>query len=551
MKLRSIFAILICIAFLFSGCKVASNKGSTEGNEGTNVQSQVKEEVKQESEKTKQTFSVACSITDSFNPFNALTPLNRNLATLLYEPLISLDNSFTPQYRLASKVTVKGKTATVTLREAYFSDGSSVTADDVVYCANKAMDGETRYSYSLEDVESVSAASYNTVVFTLKKEDPYFINQLDFPIFKKNTDKKTSSDNIEIPPVSSGMYVIDTAEQKLKVNKYYYGQTPTVKTINLINTPDGEALEHNLQIGNITYHYSDLSDCKLLQVRGKYKKVNSNNLVYLGTNMASGHLANCDMRQVVSAALDREAICEGAYYQNAVPTSNVFHPDWAKGNNITAINQNSINENVYLALLDKIGYNTKDKSGYYVNSAGERLSLTLVCYKENSWRMAAADLIKKQLKVAGIDVNIKRYDWSDYTYAVKNGHFDMYLAEVCIGNNMDISQLVTKGGSAAYGVSYSDKNKNNDTSSETQSGEDLTELQKQEQKDPAGDTARAVANMYKGEATVTEVATAFLGEMPIIPICYRTGMVSYTSGVSGVTTSITDAYGGIKNAKIK
>lgn len=550
MKLKIICALVLCIAVVLTGCGSATIKGSTQSDAGS-VSSEIKEEVKKEA---KGEISVACSITDSFNPYSAKTPLNRNLSTLLYEPLISLDESFTPQYRLASKITLKGKNATVTLRAASFSDGSSITADDVVYCANKAMDSDTRYGYSLEDVSSVSASSYNTVVFTLKKEDPYFINQLDFPIFKKGSDKKTSSDNLEIPPISSGAYTVDETKLKLNTNKYYYGEKPTVKTIKLINTPDGEALEHNLQIGNVSYHYSDLSNCKLLQVRGKYKKVNSNNLVYIGANMSSGLMSKVDMRQAVSAALDREDISNTAYFQNAVPTSNAFHPDWAKGNNLTAINQNSINENVYLALLDEIGYNSKDKSGYYVNSEGERLSLSLVCYKENAWRMSAADLIKKQLKVAGIDVKVQRYSWNDYTYALKNGHFDMYLAEVCIGNNMDISELVTKGGSAAYGISYSNKESSSDTASEVTSTSSDTVSEppkKEEKKDPAGDTAKAVSDMYKGDATITDVATAFLGEMPIIPICYRTGMVSYATNISGVTVSITEVYSGIKNAKIK
>lgn len=553
MKLKSIFVVLVCIVVLLSGCKATSNKGSNELAGGVNTSSEIKEDIKNDDKNSKQVISVACSITDSFNPYNAKTPLNRNLSTLLYESLISLDESFTPQYRLASKVTVKGKTATVSLRTATFSDGSNITADDVVYCANKAMESETRYGYALGDVSEVSAASYNTVVFTLKKEDPYFINQLDFPIFKKNSDKKTSSDNLEIPPVSSGAYTVDETKLKLNINKYYYGEKPNVSTVNLINTPDGEALEHNLQIGNISYHYSDLSDCKLLQVRGSYKKVNSNNLVYLGANMASGIMSNGEMRQAVSAALDREAITNTAYYQNAVPTSNAFHPAWAKGNNITAINQNTINENVYLALLEEMGYNGKDKSGYYVNSAGERLSLRLVCYKENAWRLSAADLIKKQLKVAGVDVKVQSYSWSDYTFALKNGHFDMYLAEVSIGNNMDITELVTKGGSAAYGISYSNKIQSSDTSSTdaASSQHDAGGLQEKKKKNHAGDTARAVSEMYNGNATITEVATAFLSEMPIIPICYRTGMVSYASDISGISTSITDVYGGIKSARFK
>ncbi len=554
MKIKSLILMLLCSAIFLSGCSKAPNKSSSTDLEQSSVTSEVMEEKEKES---KLKLSLACSVTDSFNPYSAKTALNRNLSTLMYEPLIELDNSFTPQYRLASKIDTNKSTVTVTLRTASFSDGSSVTADDVVYCAKKAMKSDTRYKYGLEDVSEVSSASYNVVVFKLKKEDPYFINQLDFPIYKAGSDKKTSSDNIEIPPISCGRYSINSAKTELKANTHYYGDKPNIKTIYLINTPDQEALKHNLQIGNITYHYSDLSDCKLLQVRGKYKSVNSNNLVYLGTNMESGLMANCDMRQAVSTAIDRSDITQEAYYQNAVPTNSIFHPDWSQGDNITASVENQINENVYLALLDKIGYNKKDNSGYYVNQVGERLTLNLICYKDNPWRTAAAELIKTQLKAAGIKLNVSKYGWSDYTYALKKGHFDLYIAEVAIGNNMDITELVTKGGSAAYGISYKNKavtadntsNSSNTASADTASSD--TASKPEAQKDPAGDTARAVAKMYKGEATARDVATAFFGEMPIIPICYRTGMVSYATDISGVSIGITDVFGGIEKVKIK
>lgn len=549
MKIKSLISILLCSALFLCGCSQAPEQNNSSNLEQSGIVSEVKEQVKEES---KLKLSLACSVTDSFNPYSAKTALNRNLSTLMYEPLIELDNSFTPKYRLASKVDINKSTVTVTLRTASFSDGSSVTADDVVYCAKKAMKSETRYKYALEDVTEVSAASYNTVVFKLKKQDPYFINQLDFPIYKAESDKKQSSDNIEIPPISCGRYSVNSLKTALNINPYYYGLEPNVKTIYLVNTPDQEALSHNLQIGNITYHYSDLSDCKLLQVRGRYKSVNSNNLVYLGTNMETGLMNNVAMRQVVSAAIDRDSITQEAYYQNAIPTNSVFHPDWSQGDNITSSAQNGMNENVYLALLDKIGYNEKDNSGYYVNQAGDRLTLKLVCYKDNSWRTAAAELIKTQLKAAGIKVSVEKYGWSDYTYALKHGHYDLYIAEVAIGNNMDITELVTEGGSAAYGISYNEKAVSSESvSSASSNTSNIDSSNFSENKDCAGDTARAVSKMYKGEATVTDVATAFFGEKPIIPICYRTGMVSYATALSGISVAVTDVYSGIENVKIK
>ena len=122
------------------------------------------------------------------------------------------------------------------------------------------MDSKTRFSDSLADVSSVSASSYDTVVFTLKKEDPYFINQLDFPIFKRNSDKKTSSDNLEIPPISSGAYTVD--ETKLKLDLIL--QSPTSDkyySINVGNYITKEDIDSFLNVFNAEYikkFYEDL-----------------------------------------------------------------------------------------------------------------------------------------------------------------------------------------------------------------------------------------------------------------------------------------------------
>lgn len=545
MKLIKLISVTLAFIMVFCGCGM---KNTASGSYVNDPSKEILEQTEKQSSKT--AVSLGCSITDSFDPYTAETEINRNLSPLMYESLIVLDNGFTPKYRLASKINLKDKTATVTLRSAMFADGSSITADDVVYCANKAMAGKTRYAYALADVSSVSASGYNTVVFQLKKSDPNFINQLDFPIFKAGSDKKTSSDNIEIPPIASGRYKINDKKTALTVNKNYFGLEPTVKKINLINTPDKEALDHNLQIGNITYHYSDLSDCSLSQVRGNYKKINSGNLVYLGANMKGGAMANVDMRQIVSAVIERNEITEKAYYQNAVPTVGIFHPDFKGGEDVGMVSTDVNNENVYLALLDKIGYNKKDNSGYYVNSAGERLTLKLISYKDNLWRNSAAELIKSQLKSKGINVTLEKYNWEEYTYALRQGHYDLYIAEVKIKNNMDVSQLVTKGGSAAYGIEYSNTQKTTSSKASTQSSVASDTSSKSEQKDYAGATAKAVADMYSGKASIGEVVEAFSAEMPIIPICYRTGIVSFSDGISGISAGISDIYAGLETANL-
>ena len=125
---------------------------------------------------------------------------------------------------------------------------------------------------------------------------------------------------------------------------------------------------------------------------------------------------------------------------------------------------------------------------------------------------------------------------------------------------MDISELVTKGGDVAYGVYYEkdkedSEDSSEDSSSEISSAEDEMDEEASEDSDEeknfAGDTAAAVEEFYKGDADLQQVVTAFANELPLIPLCYRTGMVSYSTAISGIDPSYGDVYGGLENVKLK
>ena len=92
------------------------------------------------------------------------------LASLLYEPLFLLDESFTPQPWLCESYTVSedGLTYTLTIRQnVSFSDGSSLSAADAAASLRRAMDAP-RYAARLSDIQSVSATGAGQVRITLR-----------------------------------------------------------------------------------------------------------------------------------------------------------------------------------------------------------------------------------------------------------------------------------------------------------------------------------------------------------------------------------------------
>jgi len=484
---------------------------------------------------------------DVFNAYKASTKVNQQLSSLLYDPLIKLDENLSPVYVLAQSVVINGKHCAVTIKDAVFSDGTPVLADDVVYSIEKAKESSTKYSVQLSSIVSYSAANSNSISIMLSKPDPYFTNMLDFPIIKSHTDALKDENNLDIPPVGSGRYTIDLTQKILIANPNHHNGVANIKQIKLLNSPDEEALNHDIEVGSISCYFSDLSDGKIPKMFGANTTVSLNNLVYMGINMNNEVLKFAEIRYALSAALNRTKIASQCYFSYATPASGPFSSVWKEAANNQSI-ETIENLDVAVADLAKIGYNIKDAQGFYLTSSNKRLSFTLLVNSNNSSRVSTAELIKTQLEAIGIEINVQSIDWDSYVAALKAGNFDLYLSEIRIPNNMDISELVTPGSSIAYGV-VSPKKITTFSTTNTQSSEDNTSDNNIVK---YNSTSQALAAFYNSKTTIQDVISAFNAEMPIIPICHRSGISIYSTSFDiGPSCTLSDVFYNLENCTFK
>ena len=465
--------------------------------------------------------SIAYSSTDSFNPYTAKNSLNRELATLLFDPLYKVDESFNPVNVLAESGEISGTTCRITIKKATFSDGSAVTAADVVYSFNAAKKNSSKYAAQLATVTSAKAENDTTVVFSCGKADAYILNLLTFPIIKSGSDELKNEDNVSLPPIGCGRYILNIEQTALLKNAGWHGGEVEINEIRLVNAPDEESLSHSVEIGAVDMYYTDLSDCNILRMSGNRFNVTLNNLVYVGVNLQSNLLKNTYMRQAISAALNREKICETAFFTNAVPATGDFNPVWEPVKTIQSI-QSSSNNEIAIENLKKIGYNDKSSAGYFVNANGNEISVRLLVNEENSFRNNAAELIVSQLASGGIKVILESAPYENYLQRLQEGQFDLYLAEVNILDNMDVSALLCEGGSVAYGIKYE---RDENTADENDASDtDKTEA-------PVATLQQVVEGFYSGQNNVADIAAMAISEMPIIPVCYRTGILFCSSKI--------------------
>ena len=162
-------------------------------------------------------------------------------------------------------------------------------------------------------------------------------------------------------------------------------------------------------------------------------------------------------------------------------------------------------------------------------------------------RVSAAELIASQLKESGIHITVIKLSYKEYIKRLKKGEFDLYLAEINVTENMDLSQLVLPGGSAAYGINdVTEKEK--ETEEETEESEEASQSQPQE----LLSCANVINGFYNGENSIGDVAVTLQSDMPFIPVCYRTGVLFCNENIENANTaSQSDIYFSIESYKIK
>ena len=112
--------MVLVLCFMMSAC--TKKQGSEVPQKGESVTASKRD-----------TITLLYSMSDSFNPYESITDQNRRITKLIFEPLVKIDDNFNAVLCLAKDIKVEGTVCTVTLRSAQFSDGSTLTSDDVVY----------------------------------------------------------------------------------------------------------------------------------------------------------------------------------------------------------------------------------------------------------------------------------------------------------------------------------------------------------------------------------------------------------------------------------
>lgn len=536
MKMRNFSAALLafCMMLALGSCgqhtDAEQSAGSTSG-----TSSWLNGSASESVAPTKQIDSITLAYysTKGLHPYTCNNAANQMIAGLLYEPLFEINASFAATPCLALKCTsnvtsAKGPTSedssdgssgdssggsedqtetttkskiagetdcTIELRDdVSFWNGETMSASDVVYSLEQAAKSGSIYKDRLSSMKSVRATGTNTVEITFNAANAAVETLLDIPIISSHGGGEF--------PVGTGPYQVQTKDgkaQKLTLNQnWWQGKQLPAKQVNLYKAQDSDMLIFGFGSGAVSMVATDITGTGSLTYTGEYNVVDypTTDLIYVGCNTRSGPCQTKAFRQVLSYAFDRDTLTTKMLSGHATEAVLPVSPESSLYNKKLAGKYASSEDKAKKALQD---------AAYYGRT------LTLIVNSESTFKTAFAAELKKELESVGINVEIKKLAWSDFSKALDQRDFDLYLGEVKLTSDFDITELVSKKGSLNYG-GYSDS--------------DMDQLL----------TAYQTAAAKKRSAAASKLYEAVADEAPIVPLCFKNNSVlTHWSSESEIT----------------
>ncbi|MCR5033144.1 MAG: ABC transporter substrate-binding protein [Lachnospiraceae bacterium] len=360
------------------------------------------------------TIGIPQDIEDSLDPMKATAAGTKEILFNIYEGLVKPDSdgNLIPAVASEYKISEEGRVYTFTLREDIkFHDGSSVTADDVVYSLERYADGQSgdALASAFSNIDDISAPTDKTVVIVLKEANTDFLSYLTAAVIpKSNADPDTVA-------IGTGpyRYVSRSPQENIILESFddYWDKdnAPQIKKITLKIIANADTIVTELNGGSIDM-FCRLSSTQVSQLSSDYN-------VYTGTmnlvqalylNNAIEPFNDVRVRQALCYAIDPQGILDMAFDGQGSIIGSAVYPTFGK---------------YYMPELADAYPTNIEKAKELLAEAGYPDGFTFSITVPSNYQphVDTAQVIAEQLKEVGITANINLVEWATWLSDVYSG----------------------------------------------------------------------------------------------------------------------------------
>jgi oligopeptide transport system substrate-binding protein len=389
---------------------------------------------------------------ESLDPHKTSTVYEAHVLRDLFEGLVAQDKDagLIPGVAESWTVSDDGMIYTFKLRkDAVWSDGSPVTADDFVYAFRRLEDPATGAQYSsmlypVKNAEELNTSKAKpedlgakaidaaTLEVTLKAPTPYFLemltHQATYPVSKASIEKLGAD---WIKPgnlVSNGAYTL--AEfvpgdhiKLVKNPKFHDAASVKIDTVNYIPTEDRSTAIKRFEAGELDTN-DDIPTEQMADLKGKF-----GDKLHIGPYLGTYYYAiktdkapwdNPELRTAISMAIDRDFLAEKVWQNSMLPGYSMVPPGiegytsaTAKFADLSQIDR----EDEAKKIFEKLGYTPEHPLKMEIR------------YNTSENHKNTAIAIQEQLKPLGVEITLLNTDTkTHYSFLQHKGDYDVARA---------------------------------------------------------------------------------------------------------------------------
>ncbi|PSN83317.1 hypothetical protein B9Q11_04810 [Candidatus Marsarchaeota G2 archaeon ECH_B_SAG-F08] len=374
---------------------------------------------------------------DTFNPFTTYTVVSTMSTLDVYDYLIRYNSTFAPVVPdLAYKWYVYPNNSAAVfylVKNATWSDGYPVTAQDVVYSFEVANNSASRLQPNVEPITAIYAPNNYTVIFHYRRTALFLINTIAaVPIVPKhvwekyvpNPSNATQLTNYQdYPVVSSGPFEVTNYVQgqyiELTANTHYFykSRIPHVQHIIIQFFKDTNSMVAALEAGQIDAAAPSLLPVQAQTLEQNYPNIKvvvepGEELWYIAVNVYPyGHgnptLRDLRVREALAHAINYTELAQVIWKGYATPAAGLL----PIGNEYYDPNLKPYTFNLTLAnqILNEAGYKM-GANGVRVSPNGTPLSYTLYVVSNAPEEVEAANIIANWWSQIGVQAKVEAVD---------------------------------------------------------------------------------------------------------------------------------------------
>ncbi|WP_048600600.1 peptide ABC transporter substrate-binding protein [Rubeoparvulum massiliense] len=424
--LLTMLAVVLVMSVALTGCGSKDEQPAANNNEPAEPAAEASEQV----------MHLDLSDEPLLDPQKAQYDYEFRVLNNVMEGLVRLDanQKATPGIAESWDISEDGMTWTFHLRDAKWSDGTPVTAQDFAYAWQRAVAPETGSIYAAivsDHVKTAEAVDEKTLKVELANPAPYFETLMAFQTFfpakqefvEANGEKYgTDADKL----LYNGPFMLTSWEHnnrlELKKNDNYWdAETVQLTEITLDIVKDSNASLALYEEGSIDRTGLAREQVPLYKDHAEFLTLSEPTVFYMLLNTKNEALQNANIRKAISYGFDRQAYCDVILNNGSVPASGLIPPevpglgdqDFRTGNG------------------DLVTYDA-DKAKEYLTAGLKELGLEKLptiryLSYDNDSGIKGAEFFKENYKNLGIDITVENLPVAAVKEKRANGDFDIFF----------------------------------------------------------------------------------------------------------------------------